>query len=55
MHRDKVDAKGFESIDKVQMSNEEKKDMVDIVINTDKPVNILKVDMINLIDMIVGE
>ena len=55
MFRDKVDAKSFENIDKIQMSNDEKKDKVDIVINTDKPVNILKVDMINLIDMIVGE
>lgn len=55
MLRDKVSALGFENIDKVQMNNDKKKDMVDIVINTDKSVNILKVEMINLINAINGE
>lgn len=55
MRRDKVDAEGFERIDSVQMNNEEKKDKVDVVINTDKPINVLKVEMINLINLIDGE
>lgn len=55
MRRDNVDEKGFESIDKVQMSNEDKKNLVDVVINTDKPINVLKNEMVNLINSIVGE
>lgn len=55
MLRDKVSAQNFVSIDNVQMSNDEKKDKVDIVINTDKPISVLKAEMINLLNSINGE
>ncbi len=55
MLRDKVSAQNFASIDNVQMSNDEKKDKVDIVINTDKPISVLKAEMINLLNSINGE
>ncbi len=55
MLRDKVSAQNFANIDKVQMSNDEKKDKVDFVINTDKPISVLKVEMINLLKSISGE
>lgn len=55
MLRDKVSAQNFASIDNVQMSNDEKKGKVDIVINTDKPISVLKAEMINLLNSINGE
>lgn len=55
MERDKVSEENFEQIDKVQMSNEAKKSLVNIVINTDKPLKELKREMINLINSINGE
>ena len=50
MERDKVSADNFASIDKIQMNNEDKKSLSDKVINTDKPIEELKVEMINLIN-----
>lgn len=55
MQRDNVSEDGFESIDNVQMSNEAKKELADVVINTDKSLNKLKVEMIKLLDLIDGE
>ena len=55
MLRDNVDSDDFERIDSVQMSNEQKKLWADAVVDTDKPLNILKLEMINLLRMLVGE
>lgn len=55
MERDNVSADDFERIDSVQMSNEKKKLLADVVINTDKPINILRVEMIGLMSLINGE
>ncbi len=49
MKRDNISEEGFEKINCQQMSNTEKKNLSDIVINTDKPLNLLKVEMINVI------
>ncbi len=49
MARDKVSAEDFERINNVQMNNEHKKVLADIVIDTDKPKNLLKVELINII------
>ncbi len=46
MKRDNVSSEDFEKINKVQMNNEEKKRLADVVINTDKPLNLLKVDLL---------
>lgn len=49
MARDKVSAEDFERINNVQMNNEHKKVLADIVIDTDKPKNLLKAELINII------
>lgn len=49
MTRDKVSAEDFERINQVQLNNEHKKMLADIVIDTDKPKNLLKVELINII------
>lgn len=48
--RDNVTVEHFDQINNVQMSNKKKKELADIVINTDKTLNLLKLDMINIID-----
>lgn len=50
MHRDKISAEDFDKINNVQMSNKDKIAKADIVINTDVEHNVLKVQLINLID-----
>ena len=55
MERDNVSAENFDQIDKVQISNEKKKDKVDVVINTDKSIDFLREEMINLLKSINGE
>lgn len=50
MARDKVSAEDFERINNVQMNNEHKKLLADIVIDTDKPRNLLKAELINIIE-----
>lgn len=55
MERDNVSAENFEQIDKVQISNEKKKDKVNVVINTDKSIDFLREEMINLLKSINGE
>ncbi len=50
MTRDKVSAEDFERINNVQMNNEHKKLLADVVINTDKPKNLLKAELIKIIE-----
>ena len=54
MKRDGISAEEFEKINAQQMSNKEKALLSDLIIDTDKPLNLLKVDMMCLIDDIVG-
>ncbi len=49
MKRDNVSAEDFDKINNAQMSNSYKKYLSDIVIDTNKPFNILKVELINII------
>jgi len=51
MLRDNISAEDFDKINNVQMSNEQKKKMADFVINTDKSSNLLKLDVIKMIDL----
>lgn len=55
MERDKVSSEDFEQIDNVQMSNEDKKELADVVIDTNNSLNKLKVKMIKLLRLIDGE
>lgn len=50
MLRDNVSADDFEKINNVQMNNEYKKLLADIVIDTDKPKNQLRAELINIIE-----
>ncbi len=52
MDRDGITEAEFEKIVKSQMDNSEKKLIADFVIDTDKPLGLLKVDLIRLIDRI---
>ena len=54
MDRDKIEADDFEKINGKQMSNELKKEKADIVIDTGKPLNLLKLDVITMIDYVKG-
>ena len=49
MNRDKVTAEDFDKINNVQLSNSYKINLADVVVNTDKPKNLLKVERINII------
>ena len=49
MNRDKVTAEDFDKINNVQLRNSYKINLADVVVNTDKPKNLLKVEMINII------
>lgn len=49
MHRDKVSGDDFDKINNVQMNNRDKIILADIVIDTDKPLNLLKVELIEII------
>lgn len=55
MLRDKVEAEDFEKINNVQMDNETKKAMADIVINTDKPHNLLRLEVISILRELAGD
>lgn len=48
--RDKISTEDFEKIISLQMDNEQKKQYVNAVINTNKPANILKVELIRVIE-----
>ena len=50
MKRDNISADDFDKINNIQLKNEYKKVLSDIVINTNKPLNLLKLDMIALIE-----
>ena len=54
MKRDNVNAEDFDKINNVQMNNELKKEKADIVINTKKTLNLLKLDVITMIDYVEG-
>lgn len=49
MERDNISAESFEKINNQQMSNEKKKKLVDAVINTDKSIDDLKKEVIDII------
>ena len=49
MNRDNISASDFDKIVKVQLDNEYKKVLSDYVINTDKKLGVLKVELIKLI------
>ena len=49
MLRDNVNGDDFDKINNVQMDNKAKKLLADVVINTDKPINLLKLDVITLL------
>lgn len=49
MERDRVNGEDFDKINNVQMKNELKKKLADAVIDTDKPLNLLKLEVINLL------
>lgn len=49
MKRDNVSAEHFEKINKIQMDKKKKADLADIVVDTDIPLNLLKVDILNII------
>ena len=49
MERDRVNGEDFDKINNVQMKNELKNKLADAVIDTDKPLNLLKLEVINLL------
>ena len=49
MKRDNVTAEDFDKINDIQMRNEHKIRLADIVVRTDKPLNLLKAEMIDII------
>ena len=54
MLRDNISADDFDKINNIQMSNDKKKKMADFVINTDKNLNLLKLDVIKMINICEG-
>ena len=50
MNRDGISSSDFEKIIKVQMDNKAKKIMADAVIETNKPLGILKAELLNIIN-----
>lgn len=50
MKRDNVSADDFDKINNVQMKNADKIALADIVVDTDKPCNLLKAELIDIID-----
>ena len=54
MIRDNISAADFEKIVSVQIDNEQKKQFVNAVINTDKTENLLKIDLIKIIEELVN-
>ncbi len=49
MIRDNISAEDFDKINNIQIKNEEKKKLADIVVDTNKPLNLLKVELIEII------
>lgn len=54
MIRDNISAADFEKIVSVQIDNEQKKQFVNTVINTDKTENLLKIELIKIIEELVN-
>lgn len=54
MIRDNISAADFEKIVSVQIDNEQKKQFVNAVINTDKTENLLKVELVKIIEELVN-
>ena len=50
MKRDNISAEDFEKIVSLQMDNEHKKIFTDVIINTNKPENLLKSELIKIIE-----
>ena len=55
MLRDNVSDHDFELIDGIQLSNDNKKMLSDFIVNTNKPLNILRAELIRIIDLINGD
>ena len=49
MKRDNISAEDFDKINNIQLKNEYKKVLSDIVVDTNKPLNLLKVEMIGIL------
>lgn len=49
MSRDKVTAEDFDKINNVQLNNEAKMLLSDVVVETNKPLNLLKVELMDII------
>lgn len=54
MRRDNISAADFDKINRIQMNNAAKKVLADVIINTDKPINLLKVELLAMIEEIEG-
>ena len=50
MKRDNISEEDFYKINNVQMKNTDKINLADIIVDTDKSLNLLKIDMINIIN-----
>lgn len=55
MKRDNVEAEDFDKINNVQMNNEEKKQLADYVIDTNKPRNLLRLEVIEVLSCLIRE
>lgn len=54
MRRDNISAADFDKINRIQMDNAAKKVLADVIINTNKPINLLKVELLAMIEEIEG-
>lgn len=52
MRRDNISAADFDKINRIQMDNATKKVLADVIIDTDKPINLLKVELLAMIEEI---
>lgn len=50
MNRDRISEDDFEKIDTIQMSQEEKKKLVDFIVDTDVNINKLRIKIINILE-----
>ena len=50
MERDKISAEDFDKINNLQMDNKKKAELADVIINTDQPLNLLRWEMMNIIE-----
>lgn len=50
MKRDGISAEAFDKINSVQMKNKDKIALSDVVVDTDKPLNLLKTELLCIID-----